>query len=49
MANNSVSSAAESSRLSDEGCRRHQGRTLDMFCGKHDIICCQMCVQSKHK
>lgn len=30
-------------------CEEHHAKEMEMYCGDHDVVCCMICVQIKHK
>ncbi|KAL4224337.1 hypothetical protein ACF0H5_017792 [Mactra antiquata] len=32
-----------------ERCDTHQGKLLDMYCGKHDVVGCHICLSKDHR
>lgn len=32
-----------------DGCERHAGKELEMFCSDHDKVCCTICVSVEHR
>lgn len=32
-----------------EPCRRHSDEIIKMFCSKHDVVCCTVCIAMDHR
>jgi len=38
-----------STRLQFDPCPSHKGNAIQLYCKKHDVVCCPVCAQTDHK